>query len=145
MMDNGTRSNRMPLCTAFDLIQRGESFVYALVTRDGAVKIGVSRNLYRRKTHMALGGFDHFLAFAPGEYADEQNIHNAMQDDVRIPGMREYYYPLHEHILPPVNRLRDAMSLPHLNRRELPRTGVWANRLPVAQHISWPRPKPWLA
>ena len=145
-MPNGTRSNRIAQGPLLNLIQQGESHVYALLTRDGAVKIGVSCQLAVRKTHMAFGGFERFLAFVPGDYEREQVIHAAMPDDLRIGSHWEYYYPLHEHVLPVVNPMRDAMGMPPLNRRDLPRTGHWARRLPVAKRpVSWPWPQPWKA
>lgn len=145
-MDNGTRSKRMPQGTALNLIQQGESCVYALLTKHGAVKIGVSANLAQRKTSMAFGGFSRFLAFTPGLYEDEQAIHAAMPADLRLAGHREYYYPLYELVLPPINAMRDSMGLDRLDRTALPRTGYWAARLPVAERpVSWPWPKPWAA
>lgn len=145
-MSNGTRSNPIHQGPMLDLIQRGESFTYALLTKHGAVKIGITRNLARRKTAMAYGGFDHFLAFAPGDFDDELAIHHAMPDDVRLPGRREYYYPLYEFVLPPINDMRAALGLPGLDRTALPRTGFWARHLPVADGpVSWPWPKPWTA
>lgn len=145
-MSNGSRSNRASQDALLDVIQQGQSHIYALVTKHGAIKVGVSRTLSTRKTHMEFGGFDRFLAFTPGDYCREQEIHASLPNELRIAGHREYYYPMHEHLLPIVNEMRAEMNLPALNRRDLPRTGYWARRLPaVDAATSWPRPAAWPA
>lgn len=140
------RSGRIPQNAILRMIQQDDRHVYALLTRDGAIKIGVTWQLDARKYHIAFGGVQQYLGFIPGDYADEQDIHNAMADDVRIPGHREYYYPLYEHVLAPINAMRQVMGIPLLNRRDLPRTGYWAARLPrPTGPTSWPTPLPWSA
>lgn len=143
-MGDGSRSMRTPQYVLLELIQRGEPHVYAMLTRDGAIKIGISGDLMQRKRSIAFGGCERFLGFVPGDYEDERAIHAAIPDDVRLPGRREYYYPLYEHVLDPVNRMRAAMTLPPLNRRDLPRTGYWARHLPRPDGpTSWPQPRLW--
>lgn len=143
-MDNGTRSNRMGRKAVLDVIQGDASYVYALVTRDGAIKIGVTGQLSLRYRNIKFGGTDRYLGFMPGEYADEQAIHDGLADDLRIGTHREYYYPLYEFMLTPINVMRDSMGIPPLSRRDLPRTGYWARRLPIPDcDVSWPWPAPW--
>jgi len=100
-------------------IQRGDQFVYALITRHGAVKIGVSRDLANRKRKIEFGGTDHFVGFMPGDYQAEQRIHASLTQH-RIPGTREYYYPVPE-ILPAINQMREWMGVRELRRKALPR------------------------
>lgn len=126
------------------LLQHGDSYVYALLTRHGALKIGVSKDLAQRKTSIDFGGVDRFLAFVPGTYDDEQAIHATMAADVRIGTRREYYYPVWYEVLPPVNQLRETMGVKPLNRRDLPRPGFWGRRLPEpTRDTSWLLPYVW--
>lgn len=145
-MYDSTRSNRPGRKAILDVIQGETTHVYALVTRDGAIKIGVTTQLSQRYKSIKFGGTDRYLGFKPGEYVDEQAIHDSIPDDLRIAGHREYYYPLYEWMLPPLNEMRSAMGIRLLDRRDLPRTGHWARRLPVAQRdVTWPWPAPWPA
>lgn len=142
--DAGARSGRISQNAILRVLQQGESYVYALLTRHGAIKIGVSKDLAQRKTSIDYGGVERFLAFTPGTYDDEQAIHDAMADDVRIGTRREYYYPVWHEVLPPINQLREAMGVPLLNRRDLPRPGFWGRRLPEPTcETSWLLPYVW--
>lgn len=127
------------------VIQSGETFVYAMLTRQGALKIGVSKNLAQRKTSIGFGGFERYLAFHPGDYAVEQTIHLAMSADIRIGTHREYYYPVWDLVLPTVNQMREVMGVKALNRRDLPRPGFWSRRLPhPGRPVAWPLPPYWV-
>ena len=112
----GTRiSQRLML----DAIQQGEQFVYSLITREGAVKIGCSSNLMNRKKTIGFGGVRHFVGFRPGGFAEERAIHRTLGEH-RIFGSREYYYPV-VGLLPAINDMREWMGVEPLTRRDLPR------------------------
>lgn len=100
-------------------IQRGEWFVYAILTRSGAVKIGATRDLATRKNGIKFGGTERILGFCPGDLGDEFRLHERL-DEFRIPGTREYYYPV-PGILPVVNEIRGWTQARPLRRRDLPR------------------------
>lgn len=81
---------------AIRAIQNGESFLYAVTTRQGAIKIGVSIDVALRiSTNIRFGGTERILAFAPGSFDDEQAIHDSLAD-FALPFSREYYYPTDE-------------------------------------------------
>lgn len=115
----GMVSGRISQRWLLDQIQRGESFVYAAITREGAVKVGVSTNLMNRKKNIEFGGTSHFIAMRPGDRADEKDLHRRLAEH-RIAGTREYYYPYPE-ILPVINEMREWMGLRPLRRKALPR------------------------
>lgn len=102
-----------------EAFQQGEQFVYALVTRENAIKIGVSANLMNRKSGIQFGGVERFVGFRPGGYADEQRIHASL-GEFRIPGTREYYYPL-PGMVPTINEMREWMGIRPIRRRDIPR------------------------
>lgn len=102
-----------------DEIQQDEQFVYACVTREGAVKIGCSVRLSRRKGEIKFGGVEKFYGYMPGGYPLERTIHTMLKP-YRIPGAREYYYPVPE-LLPWINHMRDWMGIAPLKRKDLPR------------------------
>lgn len=120
-MGNGTTAGIVSQRFLLESIQRGESFVYALITRELAVKIGVSTNLMNRKGAVGFGGGERFVGFMPGDFAVEQRIHRSLDEPgLRIYGTREYYYPL-PGVLPAINEMREWMGLRPFRRRELPR------------------------
>lgn len=81
---------------ALRAIQQGESFLYCLSTRQGALKIGISRDVAARiGSGIRFGGTDRLLAFRPGGYQQEQEIHDGLAA-FALPYEREYYYPTDE-------------------------------------------------
>jgi hypothetical protein len=100
-------------------LQRGEWFVYSILTRSGAIKVGATRDLASRKHSIKFGGTERILGFMPGDLGDESRLHDRL-NAVRIPGTREYYYP-QVGVLPVVNEMREQMGLLPLRRRDLPR------------------------
>lgn len=81
--------------SAVAAIQQGEPFIYCLSTRQGAVKIGLSRNVGVRLGNIGYGGTDRLLAFRPGTLEQEQDIHDRLAP-YALPFEREYYYPTDE-------------------------------------------------
>ena len=67
----------------------GEQVVYAARLPDGTVKIGCSGNLASRRRCIAPGA--EILGFMPGDYDDEQAIHQTLKAH-RARGW-EYYHP----------------------------------------------------
>lgn len=81
---------------AIRAIQQGEPFLYCLSTRQGAMKIGISRDVALRVgSHIKFGGTDRLLAFRPGTYEQEQEIHDRLAP-FALPYEREYFYPTDE-------------------------------------------------
>jgi hypothetical protein len=115
----GMVSQRVSQRWLLESIQRDEQFVYSLITREGAVKIGCSQNLMNRKNGIGFGGVRHFVGFRPGGYPEEREIHRSLTEH-RIFGTREYYYP-NPGVLPAINDMREWMGIEPLNRRDLPR------------------------
>lgn len=76
-------------------IQQGEPFIYCLTTRQGAVKIGISRDVGVRLGNIGYGGTERLLAFRPGTLEQEQDIHDRLAP-YALPFEREYYYPTDE-------------------------------------------------
>jgi len=119
--DGGVRAHAASQRFLLESIQRGDPFVYALITRENAVKIGRSTNLMNRKSGIDFGGVERFVGYMPGNFEAERRIHRSLDDaDVRIYGTREYYWPL-PGVLPPINEMREWMGIRPLRRRELPR------------------------
>lgn len=114
-----TRSHRVSQRFLLESIQQGEQFVYSLVTREGAVKIGCSSNLFGRKSGIKFGGVQRFVGYRPGGFTDEREIHQTLVEH-RIFGTREYYYP-NPGLLPAINSMRDWMGVQPLRRKDLPR------------------------
>ena len=83
--------------------------VYAMALADGAIKIGCTGNLYRRRKE--LGRRAEILGFIPGDFDDEKAIHAELKPH-RARG-HEYYRRTPE-VLAVVNAMRDAYNLPHL-------------------------------
>lgn len=81
------------------------SVIYAVRLPDNVVKIGHTGNLASRSQRL---GTNELLAFRPGTYADEQQIHRGLTDH-RHHG-REYYHPTPE-VLALVNGMRDELGL----------------------------------
>jgi hypothetical protein len=115
----GMRSRRPSQTWLLGLIQRDEPFVYALQTRENAIKVGCTGDLMQRKRTIGFGGSAHFLGFMPGDFEVERALHERLGGH-RIPGSLEYYYP-HHGILPVLNEMRAWMNLAPLTRRDLPR------------------------
>lgn len=115
----GMQSDPVSQRWLLEAFQQDEQFVYALITRENAVKIGVSVNLANRKSGIKFGGVSHFLGFRPGGFPEERRIHATLNEH-RIPGTREYYYPV-PGVLPAINAMREWMKIPALCRRDLPR------------------------
>lgn len=100
-------------------IQQGEWFLYSILTRSGAIKIGATQDLATRKNGIKLGGTERILGFCPGDLGDEFRLHERLVE-YRIPGTREYYYPV-PGVLPVINDMRESLNLRPLRRRDLPR------------------------
>lgn len=116
---SGMTGSRIPQRLMLEAIQQGEQFVYSLITREGAVKVGCSSNLMNRKSSIGFGGVRHFVGFRPGGFPEEREIHRSLTEH-RIFGTREYYYPV-VGVLPAINEMRDWMGIDPLTRRGLPR------------------------
>ncbi len=104
-----------------EAIQQGESFVYAILTKELAVKVGVTTNLADRKNGIGFGGTKKIMGFRPGDYSLEQEIHAELEEH-RIPGTREYYYPM-KPVLFKANWMREYWGIEPLPTHYLPR--VW--------------------
>src|SRR5690554_6020759 len=81
--------------------------VYFARTKDNLVKIGHTADLERR-VHK-IGPWSCLLAFIPGDYDDEQEMHRRFRE-YRARGY-EYYYPASE-LLDHVDEIRDQMGVP---------------------------------
>lgn len=115
MVDRGRFTN-----ATLRAIQDGESWVYAILTKQGAIKIGVTTNLADRKRGIGLGGTSRVLACRPGDLALERDIHHSL-DDHRILGYREYYYPVPD-VLAKANWMLSWWGdLKPINRHYIPR------------------------
>lgn len=99
--------------------QHEDQMLYAAITRELAIKVGVSVNIASRKNGIKFGGVERFIAFHPGGYPEERKVHASLAE-FRIPGTREYYYP-DPGILPVINTMREWMGIRPLRRRDLPR------------------------
>ena len=115
MVDHG-RFNQVSLLRE---LQQGQPLVYAIETREGAIKIGVTNDLAMRKRTIKFGGTRRILAFKPGDLSVERGIHSTL-DECRIFGTREYYYPAAE-VLAAVNWMREYWGLRPIPRRQMPR------------------------
>lgn len=81
--------------------------VYFARTEDGLVKIGCTKDLYRRRHQLGFAWTD-LLAVTPGTFDDEQDLHARFaQHRVRA---REYYRPAPE-IMRHINEIRDRMGV----------------------------------
>lgn len=116
---NGTNSPRVSTTWLLREIQNGETFVYCIETREGAIKFGMTGDLAKRKTKIEFGGTERYLGFRPGDHEAEKKIHSALSES-RIPGTREYYYPRAD-VVPMINALRDWMGVEPITRRDLRR------------------------
>lgn len=116
---SGMRAQILSQRFLIESMQQGEQFVYALITREGSVKIGCSSNLMNRKSGIGFGGVKHFIGWQPGGFPDERAIHEALTEH-RIYGTREYYYPVPE-LLPTINAMRGWMGIRPMRKRDLPR------------------------
>lgn len=83
------------------------SLIYAVRTRDGLIKIGVTTNFMVRSQGI-IGGVDEVLAFKAGTRDDEQAIHRSLAGHTSHG--REYYYPTRA-VLKVVNEMRGALGL----------------------------------
>lgn len=100
-------------------LQQDEQYIYAILTREGAIKIGITTDLATRKRGIKFGGTRRILAFRPGDIVMERDIHASLSDH-RIYGVREYYYPV-PGVIAKVNWMCESFGLPLINRHHLPR------------------------
>ena len=104
---------------ALQAIQQGESFIYCLTTRQGAIKFGVSRNVALRiGTSVKFGGTQRLLAFRPGTLEQEQAIHDRLAP-FALPFCREYYYPTNE-VINVAYEIAAHFDLSRLTSRDFP-------------------------
>lgn len=131
---SGMRSQTISQRWLLETFQQDEQFIYALITRENAVKIGVSVNLANRKSGIRFGGVDRFIGFMPGGFPEERRIHTSLAE-FRIHGTREYYYPV-PGVLPAINLMREWMGIRPWRRRELPRPAscTFHGRILRAEH-----------
>lgn len=101
------------LCTArhrnenIRALQSLGPLIYAVRTKDGLVKIGVTTDLIERMKHIK-GGTAELLALKPGTMADEQAIHRSLKGHASEG--REYYLPTPS-VLRVVNTMRAALGM----------------------------------
>lgn len=88
------------------------SVVYAARLTDGTIKIGWTTQLHDRLRYLAhyTKQDAELLAFKPGGYDDEQDIHRALVAH-RLEGRREYYHPTAD-VMAVVNSMRADLGLP---------------------------------
>lgn len=115
MTDHG-RFSRVKTLQA---IQRGEVWVYMLITREGAIKVGSTRDLAVRTRGIKFGGTKKIMGFIPGDLDLERSIQYALAEH-RIPGTREYFYPL-KPVLAKANWMRAYWGIEPLPTHYLPR------------------------
>lgn len=82
--------------------------IYFIRCRDGAIKIGWTRNLHQRRRSFTTNPLD-LLAVIPGTYAEEQALHARFVKHLRHG--REYYEPVAE-IIDHINEIRARMNVP---------------------------------
>lgn len=88
--------------------------VYALRLDGGVIKIGHTTDLAdRERTVRRQSGSttSELLAFMPGTYEQEQDIHARLREHVTHGD--EYYHP-HPEVVAEVNLLREHLGLPHI-------------------------------
>jgi hypothetical protein len=100
-------------------IQQGELFVYAILTREGAIKIGSTTDLATRKRGIKFGGTKKIMGFRPGDLDMERGIQATLYEYL-IPGAREYFYPV-KPALAKANWMRSYWGIEPLPNRYLPR------------------------
>jgi hypothetical protein len=89
--------------------------IYAVLTDDGFIKIGRTRNLKNRLGRYGIGikNARRILMVKPGTSADERAIHAQFAEHVAQG--HEYYHPTRE-ILDYINAERDRMGVPPLDQ-----------------------------
>lgn len=97
-------NSKRVLADALRAIQADGLLIYAVLTKDGLVKIGATRDLAQRR-HRINGGTAQILAIKPGTRADELAIHHSLRGHA-VEG-REYYLPT-----PAVLKIVNAMRAP---------------------------------
>ena len=95
--------------------------IYAVRTRDGLVKIGFTRSLAVRSSHVGSGINSILAVRLAGTLDEERAIHDTLTDHVARGA--EYYYPCHE-VLDVVNQLRRDIQMPPLALEDLTTTAV---------------------
>jgi hypothetical protein len=100
-------------------IQQGEVYVYAILTHEGAIKIGSTTNLAQRKRGIRFGGPRKLMGFIPGDLALERDVQASIEEH-RIPGTLEYFYPL-KPVLAKANWMRAYWGIEPLPTHYLPR------------------------
>jgi hypothetical protein len=109
VLANGTDASRVTASVTTrernEALRALGSVVYAARLPDDIIKIGYTTDLATRL--LALGA-DDILAFKPGSYADEQQLHRALVEH-RHHG-REHYHPTPE-VLAVINDMRDLLGL----------------------------------
>jgi hypothetical protein len=100
-------------------LQEQESFVYTILTREGAIKVGVTTNLADRMRGIKFGGTRKLMGFIPGDIRLERDIQASVAEHL-IPGTREYFYPM-KPLLQKANWMRDYWGIEPLPGAYLPR------------------------
>jgi len=100
-------------------LQQGEQFVYAILTREGAIKIGITTNLSVRKRGIKFGGARKIMGFRPGDLTMERDIQASLEEH-KIFGTREYFYP-RKPVLVKANWMREYWGVDPLPTHYLPR------------------------
>lgn len=102
--DDGAPFDRISKRKAQNLL--GE-VLYAALLPDGLVKIGWTKHLSNRLYRLGHGTT--LLAFSRGDYADEQEVHDALATSVHHG--REYYSPT-DQVVGLINEWREPLGLP---------------------------------
>lgn len=100
-------------------LQDGEQFVYAILTREGAVKIGVTTDLGTRVRGIRFGGTKKIMGFIPGDLTLERDVQASLEEH-RIYGTLEYFYPV-KPVLAKANWMRAYWGIEPLPTHYLPR------------------------
>ncbi len=100
-------------------MQNGEVWVYAILTRQGAIKLGSTTDLATRKRGIKLGGTKKIMGFIPGDLKLERDVQASVAEYL-IPGTREYYYPV-KPLLQKANWMRAYWGIEPLPTHYLPR------------------------
>lgn len=86
---------------------RGVELIYAIRCPAGLIKIGWTKDVYRRRRDLNMA-FDAILAVRPGTYEDEQALHDRLSPSVARG--REYYHPTPD-VVAYVNGLRSTLGV----------------------------------
>lgn len=100
-------------------MQQGELWVYTILTREGAIKVGSTTDLAARRRGIGFGGTKKVMGFIPGDLVMERDI-QASAAEWLIPGTREYFYPT-KLLLQKANWMRAYWGIEPLPGGYLPR------------------------